>query len=297
MFETFLRKEITSAKNIKDRINRQNVQRILTKIQVGVDVKKYSKGLFIFAGIDEYEEEIFELVEPIIKCDHFKYTCSNKFDIFSIKDYLSEYSGTIIFANGKECLIYEYKNDFIKKKHINANLIKRHGKGGQSQVRFSRLAEESRTHYVSYIIDHLNEIKTKKNYIFGSDEIVGMILQNNSLYVPIKNGGFYQFDNTSILNTKHWLKYLTEEDMDQYEKIYEKIVYYLDTKPEMLDFDPANASTMKWFISSKILSTQLEKSSSNIKLFTSSKYYGRLRIFDYIGVKFFDYSIEDEQIN
>jgi hypothetical protein len=117
------------------------------------------------------------------------------------------------------------------------------------------------------------------------------------LYVPIKNGGFYQFDNTSILNTKHWLKYLTEEDMDQYEKIYEKIVYYLDTKPEMLDFDPANASTMKWFISSKILSTQLEKSSSNIKLFTSSKYYGRLRIFDYIGVKFFDYSIEDEQIN
>jgi hypothetical protein len=294
-FYAFLSKEITAAKNIKNRINRHNVQRLLTKISENIDVKKYKNGLFIYVGIDEFDEEIFELIEPKVKCDIFYYNCGNKFDTHIVKKYLETHSGSIIFANGKECIIYEHKNEFIKKKHINANLIKRHKKGGQSQVRFGRLAEESRTHYVSYIIDHLNQITTKNNWIFGSDEIIGMIMERkNDIYVPIKKGGFYDFDSNSINNASHWLKYLTQIDDDKNDKIYEQILYYLDTKPDFLDFDPTNAKNMKWFITKLPLSNELLNSESNIKLISTSKYYSRLDIFDYIGVKYFNYEIEEK---
>jgi hypothetical protein len=283
------------AKNIKNRINRHNVQRLLTKINENVDIKKYSNGLFIYVGIDEFAIEIFELIEPNVICDIFYYNCGNKFNTDIIKKYLETHTGTIIFANGKECIIYEHKNEFIKKKHINANLIKRHSKGGQSQVRFGRLAEESRTHYVSYVVEHLNKITTKNNWIFGSDEIVSMIMERKSeIYIPIKKGGFCDFDSNTINNTRHWLKYLTEVDDDLNDKIYKEIIYYLDTKPEYLDFEPKNANLMKWFITKLPLTKELLESESNIKLISTSKYFSRLNIFDYIGVKYFNYEVNEE---
>lgn len=285
---------MTTAKNIKNRVNRHNVQKLLTKISENVDVKKYPLGLFIYVGIDIFDTEIFELVEPVSKCDIFYYNCGNKFNTDIIKKYLESHSGSIIFANGNECIIYEYKNEFIKKKHITANLIKRHKKGGQSQLRFSRLADESRVHYVSYVIDYLNKISTKNNWIFGSDEILNMIMdKKNELYIQLKRGGFYEFDSSSINNTRQWLKYLTEQDLNSSDKIYEQIIEYLDTNPDYLDFDPKNASTMKWFITKLTLPNEVIKLESNIKLIPTSKYFERLNIFDYVGVKYFNYEIQD----
>lgn len=293
-FNVFINKELSVVKNIKNRVNKQNILRLLTKISENIDVKKYNNGVFIYIGIDEFNTEIFEIIEPFVKCDIFYYNCGNKFNIDIVKDYLETYTGTIIFANGKECIIYDYKTIFIKKKHINANLIKRHKKGGQSQVRFGRLAEESRTHYVSYIIENLNKINTKNNWIFGSEEILNMIMERkNEIYIPIKNGGFYDFDTNTINNTKYWLKYLKFIDENYNDKIYEKIIYYLDTKPDYLDFEPNNANTMKWFITKLPLPNHILKLNSHIELLNTSKYYARLAIFDYIGVKFFNYDIED----
>ena len=122
-----------------------------------------------------------------------------------------------------------------------------------------------------------------------------MIMERkNEIYVPIKKGGFYDFDSTSINNTRHWLKYLTELDDDANDKIYEQILYYLDTKPDFLDFDPKNANNMKWFITKLPLTNELLKSESNIKLISTSKHYSRLNIFDYIGVKYFNYEVDEE---
>jgi len=293
-FGTFLNKELTTAKNIKNRVNRHNVQKLLTKILEIVDIKKYPNGLFIYAGIDDFDTEIFELIEPIMKCDIFYYNCGNKFNIDIIKKYLESQSGSIIFANGDECLIYEYQNKFIKKKHITANLIKRHKKGGQSQLRFSRLADESRVHYVSHIIDYLNKISTKNNWIFGSAEILNMIMEKkNDIHIQIKRGGFYNFDSNSINNTSQWLKYLTEVDSDSNDKIYEQITEYLDVNPDFLDFNPENASNMKWFITKLILPNEVIKLESKIELIPTSKYFSRLNIFDYIGVKYFNYEIDE----
>ena len=207
---------------------------------------------------------------------------------------MTKHDGSIIFANGSDCYIYEWiGGKFNKIKHINANLIKRHKKGGQSSVRFARLAEESRTHYITHVIDYLNEIKTKNNWIFGSNEIVNMIMERKSdIHIKLTNGGFYNFNDTSITNTEYWLNYIQQKN--NYDKYYEKTLHYLDTEPDRLDFDQLNSDQMEFYICNinKINPTNLN-TNKQIPLDINSKYYARLQMFTYIGVKYFNYEIED----
>jgi len=117
--------------------------------------------------------------------------------------------------------------------------------------------------------------------------------RKNEIYTSIKNGGFYNFDSNSISNTQFWLSYLVKEDENENDKIYEKIIKYLDTNPDYLDFDPSNAPNMKWFITKLNLSENILKLEKNIILNSKSKFFERLNIFDYIGVKYFNYEIEE----
>jgi len=129
--------------------------------------------------------------------------------------------------------------------------------------------------------------------LFGSDEITNMIFdRKNDIHIQLKNGGFVNFDTSTISNTSYWLKYLMETEENINDKIYEKIIYYLDTNPDYLDFDPRNASSMKWFITKLELNDELLNSDSRIKLISTSKFYERLNIFEYIGVKYFNYEID-----
>jgi peptide chain release factor subunit 1 len=287
IFSTFIDNEITTARNIKDRINRHNVIKILTKINEYTKGNKYENGIFIWAGINEYNEFIFEKLIPEIENDKFIYNCSNKFVTDFVQDYMKKLDGSIIFANGNECIIYEWNYKFIKRKHIDANLIKRHKKGGQSSVRFARLAEESRMHYVTYIIDNLNKIKTENNWIFGSKEILDMIFERKKdIYINISNGGFYNFDDKSILNQSYWIQYLENKSTEKYKKYYEKIIYYLDTNPDFLDFDINQKENMKFYMIKEIKEDKMsDKKIPWIEI--TDKYYSRLNIFEYIGVKYF----------
>ncbi len=258
-------------------------------------------GIFIFAGIDETGCEIFEYVIPENKIELFIYNCSHKFDTSLISKYMEKHSGSIIFANGSDCYIYEWNGGkFNKIKHINANLIKRHKKGGQSSIRFARLAEESRLHYVTHVVDYLNQIQTINNWIFGSDEIVKMIMERKSeINISLSNGGFFNFNDTSISNTEYWLNYI--EKKNNYDKYYEKILYYLNTDIDRLDFDINNKDQMEFYIEQKQSTNQsinqLNSDNKQIPLLVDSKFYGRLQIFEYVGVKYFAYDIiEDNDV-
>jgi peptide subunit release factor 1 (eRF1) len=65
-------KEISAASNIKDRTNRQNVQRLLTilnkrlsniNLSLSLSLSSiYNLGVFCFVGINEYGEEIIEFI-------------------------------------------------------------------------------------------------------------------------------------------------------------------------------------------------------------------------------------------
>ena len=293
-------KEIAAAKNIKNRSNRQNVSRLLTILNQRLSNinlnTHFGLGLFCFVGIDEYGDEIIELLEPDIKLDLFYYSCANKFKTNITAKYIgTNIVGTIVFANGDECLGYQFKQgQFVKIFGLNGNLVKRHNKGGYSANRFARIAEESRHLYVVKICDRLNELKNQFNnrelniHIFGSEEIVEMVVKQN----PIKliNGGFLNFNSNTIGNTKHWINILNKSAEKNYDSQYAEILEYLELNPDMLDFDPANKDTTKYYMEKK--HTDVNKLSTNqIPLIVSSKYYAQLMVFDYIGVKFYNYQI------
>jgi hypothetical protein len=117
-------------------------------------------------------------------------------------------------------------------------------------LRISRLAEESRERYITKIIDHLNstrDIHIKENtdnYIFGSNEILNMIFyRKKDIYIKLSNGGFYNFNNTSINNTKHWLHYLKPNENN--DSVYEKIILFLETNVDILDFSIENKDNLE----------------------------------------------------
>lgn len=267
----------------------------------------FELGLFCFVGIDEYGDEIIELLEPDIKLDLFYYSCANKFETHITTKYIgSNIAGTIVFANGDECLGYQFKQgQFVKIFGLNGNLVKRHNKGGYSANRFARIAEESRHLYVVRICNRLNELKNELNstnstnftnsgelniHIFGSEEIVEMVVKQSP--VKLINGGFLNFNSNTIGNTKYWMELLTKSTEKNYDVQYAEIIEYLELNPDMLDFDQTNKDTMKYYMEKK--HTDINKLSANqIPLITSSKYYSQLMIFDYIGVKFYNYQINE----
>ena len=215
----------------------------------------------------------------------FYYNCSKTFIIDRFISLFNQIDGYIIFANGDVCHIYKFENTFIKLKSINAQLIKRQRKGGQSSLRFSRLAEESRHVYVVKVIDYINKLCRNEDlefpcYLFGSKEITSMILDRHELMVSVTNGGFLDFNDDTINNTTIWLNYLTQTNINDY--ILAEIVLYLDTNVDMLDFDETNKDEMKFYVKKDMMKTYVD-----------SKHYDRIKIFEYIGVKYYNYSSEE----
>ena len=255
-------------------------------------------GLIIYAGIDEYEKEIFEIIEPKLKLDIFYYNCGSKFITYMAEKYITDYSGNIVFANGDKCMIYELVNgEFRLKKHFDALLQKRQKKGGQSALRISRLAEETRHMYVVKIIDNLNLLNRDcKTVLFGSAEITNMILSMKTLLTPIVDGGFLEFDNGTIKNVKKWVEILNNCDkcVNKFDKYYKTIVECLDfsDKIDRLDFSRDNKDNMEFYLDISNDGSNDNNDNNNNKIpyppFESS-YYSRLSVFEYIGIKYFAY--------
>jgi peptide subunit release factor 1 (eRF1) len=152
--------------------------------------KMNDKGYFCFAGISKSEEINVYLVTPFksnLRC----YTCSSKFNTSMIESYFeqSKYNGLMINITGETCFISIVKNDVRMIKKISVNLTKRHSKGGQSSVRFSRLAEESRHNYISIVLDFVKEYKYHTEFdnivICGGEEL-GRMLEKELLICKYK---------------------------------------------------------------------------------------------------------------
>jgi hypothetical protein len=103
---------------------------------------------------------------------------------------------------------------------LNGNLIKRHNKGGQSSVRFSRLAEESRHHYIIYCADYIRKLipcqpSNTRVYIFGSDELKTKLLGYTGLkdYKLLTAHIFYSFTDDTIKD-KYFNDLFAKSDFD-----------------------------------------------------------------------------------
>ena len=91
-------------------------------------------GLIVYCGIDEFECEIAKFIIPKIQLDVFYYHCGSKFITDICHKYINEQKGNIVFADGNNCIIYEFKEGkFVLKKHFDALLQKRQKKADNLQ--------------------------------------------------------------------------------------------------------------------------------------------------------------------
>lgn len=163
--------ELGAASNIKDRVNRQSVQTAITSAQH--KLKKYNRtppnGLVLLVGIamtdDKKEKKMCEDFEPFKQLNQSMYRCDSRFHVEPLEDLLvnnDTYGFIIIDGNGL-LLATVTGNEKNVVHHFNVDLPKKHGRGGQSALRFSRLRDEARHNYLTKSNEMIKKYFTKDN--------------------------------------------------------------------------------------------------------------------------------------
>jgi len=163
--------ELGTASNIKSRLNRQSVETAISSAQT--KLKLYSKlpknGLAIFTGIgmiNGQEKTISVDFEPLYSLKHSLYKCDSIFHTENLEEQLQFSSETVgyIIISGHSCLFGAVTRDsqtVLYEKQV--SLPKKHGRGGQSSVRFARLTEAARKQYSTLMAE-----EAKKRWMTGS---------------------------------------------------------------------------------------------------------------------------------
>mmetsp|Transcript_13002 Transcript_13002/g.15781 ORF Transcript_13002/g.15781 Transcript_13002/m.15781 type:complete len:449 (-) Transcript_13002:232-1578(-) len=148
--------ELGTATNIKSRVNRLSVLSAITSTQQRL--KLYNKvppnGLVLYCGTiltDENKEKKVNIdFEPFKPINTSLYLCDNKFHTEALSELLQddERFGFIVM-DGNGCLFGTLCGNTRTVLHkFSVDLPKKHGRGGQSALRFARLRLEKRHNYV-----------------------------------------------------------------------------------------------------------------------------------------------------
>lgn len=153
--------ELGTATNIKSRVNRQSVLSAITSVQARL--RLYNKvppnGLVIYCGEiitdDGKEKKVNIDFEPFKPINTSLYLCDNKFHTEALSALLTDDSKFgFIIMDGNGALfgtLTGNTRDIITK--FNVDLPKKHGRGGQSALRFARLRMEKRHNYVRKVAE------------------------------------------------------------------------------------------------------------------------------------------------
>ena len=150
-----------TASNIKSRVNRQSVLSAITSTQQRL--KLYNKvptnGLVVYCGeiiTSEGKEKKLNIdFEPFKPINTSLYLCDNKFHTEALNELLeSDQKFGFIIMDGNGALFGTLSGntrDIVHK--FSVDLPKKHGRGGQSALRFARLREEKRHNYVRKVAE------------------------------------------------------------------------------------------------------------------------------------------------
>lgn len=151
-----LTEEYGTASNIKSRVNRLSVQEAITSTQQRL--KLYNKvpenGLVLYCGnvmTDEGKEKKVTIdFEPFKPINTSLYLCDNKFHTEPLSSMMeSDEKFGFIIMDGNGSLFGTLAGNTRSVLHkMTVDLPKKHGRGGQSALRFARLREEKRHNYV-----------------------------------------------------------------------------------------------------------------------------------------------------
>merc|ERR1719183_2296633 len=153
--------EFGTASNIKSRVNRLSVLSAITSTQQRL--KLFSKvppnGLVIYCGTiltdDNKEKKVNIDFEPFKPINTSLYLCDNKFHTEALQELLeSDDKFGFIVMDGNGSLFGTLSGNTREILHkFSVDLPKKHGRGGQSALRFARLRMEKRHNYTRKVAE------------------------------------------------------------------------------------------------------------------------------------------------
>jgi len=153
--------EYGTASNIKSRVNRLSVLAAITSTQQ--KLKLYNKvpdnGLVIYCGsviTEEGKEKKVNIdFEPFKPINTSLYLCDNKFHTEALNELLeSDSKFGFVVMDGNGCLLGTLSGNAREVLHkFSVDLPKKHGRGGQSALRFARLRMEKRHNYIRKVAE------------------------------------------------------------------------------------------------------------------------------------------------
>ena len=173
-----------TASNIKSRVNRLSVLSAITSTQQRL--KLYNKvppnGLVVYCGeiitSEGKERKINIDFEPFKPINTSLYLCDNKFHTEALSELLeSDQKFGFIIMDGNGALFGTLSGNTRDVVHkFSVDLPKKHGRGGQSALRFARLREEKRHNYVRKVAE-----LAVQNYITNDKvNVAGLILAGSA---------------------------------------------------------------------------------------------------------------------
>ncbi|KAJ2824733.1 Electron transfer flavoprotein alpha-subunit [Coemansia erecta] len=181
---TMLNDERGTASNIKSRVNRQSVLSAITSALHRL--KLYSRtppyGLVLYCGnivTDDGKEKMVNICfEPFKPINTKLYLCDSKFHVEPLAGLLEDSSNFgFIVMDGKGCLYGQLSGNSRTVLHqFSVELPKKHGRGGQSSMRFARLRLEKRQNYVRKVAEKATQLFITNNM----PNVVGLILAGSA---------------------------------------------------------------------------------------------------------------------
>jgi len=176
--------EYGTASNIKSRVNRLSVLGAITSVQQRL--KLYNRvptnGLVIYCGTivtaEGKEKKVSIDMEPFKPINTSLYLCDNKFHTEALKELLeSDEKFGFIIMDGNGCLYGVLAGNHRSILHkFSVDLPKKHGRGGQSALRFARLRLEKRHNYIRKCA----EMATKMYITNDKPNVAGLVLAGSA---------------------------------------------------------------------------------------------------------------------
>ncbi|KAI8821116.1 peptide chain release factor eRF1/aRF1 [Fimicolochytrium jonesii] len=153
--------EYGTASNIKSRVNRLSVLSAITSTQQRLKLypRVPNNGLVVYCGTvvtDEGKEKKVNFdFEPFKPINTSLYMCDNKFHTEALSELLeSDQKFGFVVMDGHGSLFGTLAGNTREILHkVSVDLPKKHGRGGQSALRFARLREEKRHNYVRKVAE------------------------------------------------------------------------------------------------------------------------------------------------
>ncbi|KAI3422433.1 Eukaryotic peptide chain release factor subunit 1 [Globodera pallida] len=176
--------EFGTASNIKSRVNRLSVLGAITSVQARL--KLYTRvpenGLVVYCGTivteDGKEKKVNIDFEPFKAVNTSLYLCDNKFHTEALNALLADDNKFgFIVMDGNGSLFGTLQGNAREVLHkFSVELPKKHGRGGQSALRFARLRMEKRHNYVRKVAETAVEMFIKNDKV----AVVGLVLAGSA---------------------------------------------------------------------------------------------------------------------